>query len=100
MSRLRLRVISPLQPGTPSSERRRSAAARPSSLSGIRVGLLANGKVNGDHLLREIAEILHTDHGAVIGPLLVKPHASLPASTAVLDTFCAEVAVVLSAIGD
>ena len=64
------------------------------------LGLLANGKVNGDQLLVAIGDILHAQYGAVIGPTIVKPHASLPAAPEALDTFASSVAIVLSAIGD
>ena len=76
------------------------AALRPASLSGIHIGLLANGKVNSRVLLVAIGDNLRTRYGAVIGPTIVKSHASLPAAPEALDTFASSVAIVLSAIGD
>jgi hypothetical protein len=40
-----------------------SAAERPKSLSGLRVGLLDNGKEFSDVVLEALAEILRRDHG-------------------------------------
>jgi len=92
-----IRLVSPLLPAAGGAT---APAPRPGSLAGVRVGLLANGKANSERLLRAIGDVLRAEHGAVIGPVVVKPHASLPAAPEVIDTFAAEVAVVLSAIGD
>ena len=95
--RRRIQLVSPMGPRSNGPV---TAAVRPSTLRGVRIGLLANGKANGDLLLLAVGGILRVRHGAVVGPLVVKPHASLPASADVLDTFATQVAVVLSAIGD
>ena len=96
-NRYRIRLVSPMLPTTGDVI---SPAPRPTRLDGVKVGLLANGKVNGDRLLAAIGAILRDEHGASIGPLVVKPHPSLPMAFDTADTFTREVAVVLSAIGD
>jgi len=75
-------------------------APRLTTVRGAHIGLLANSKRNGDRLLEAVGTRLTEEHGAIVHPVVTKPHASLPVHSHVLDTFQAEVAVVLTAIGD
>ncbi len=94
---MKLRLVGP---GLAASHTAARPAARIGDLRGIHIGLLANGKANGDRLLEAVGAHFSHHHGAVVHPIVSKPHASLPATHDVLSTFQAEVAVVLTAVGD
>ena len=75
-------------------------APRPPSLTGIAVGLLANGKSNGMVLLDRIADRLRERHG--IGEIvrLAKANASVPLTEEQAEPLLKQCAVVITAIGD
>jgi hypothetical protein len=75
-------------------------APRPAALDGVRLGLLANGKVNGGALLGLVAEALRAGHG--IGPVIAraKDSASRVAPPELLDELARDCDAVVTAIGD
>jgi len=75
-------------------------APRPAHLSGVTVGLLANGKSNGMVLLERIADLLRERRG--IGELvrLSKTNASVPITEEHAEPLVKQCAVVITAIGD
>ena len=92
-----IRILDP----TISPERAEAAlAARVADLDGKAIGLLANGKVNGDHLLDLVREGLASRYrlGRVV--TLQKPGASRIADEALLEALARDCDVVVTAIGD
>jgi hypothetical protein len=75
-------------------------AARPASLDGLTLGLLANGKTNGDALLDAVAVLLAERHRIAGVVRAAKPHPSLPMSDEVLTMFAEHAHAVLTAVGD
>jgi hypothetical protein len=53
-------------PGGEAPAHSASLAPRLTSLKGLRIGVLANGKVNGDVLARETARLFAERHGSVL----------------------------------
>ncbi|GGH40931.1 UGSC family (seleno)protein [Microbacterium album] len=75
-------------------------APRPTSLSGLTVGLLDNTKPNATVLLEELAEVLKRDHGVAATKLYTKDYFGTPMTTELRDQLAAECDVVVTAIGD
>jgi hypothetical protein len=75
-------------------------AARLGTFDGVTIGLLENSKANSAAVLDEMAADLATRYRINGVVRATKPHPSLPVSDDVLDTFAAQVNVVLTAIGD
>ncbi len=75
-------------------------AGRDGRIAGKRVGLLANGKTNGDTLLCFVGELLQERHGAGTVTFVDKRDASRPAADAVLDKLLPQCDFVVTAIGD
>jgi len=86
------------QTATP-TRRAANPAPRLATLSGTRIALLDNGKVNVDRFLDHVERVLRTSHGVRDVVRRRKPNMSAPAPEAML----AEVAAcdaVISAVGD
>jgi hypothetical protein len=75
-------------------------AKRIPDLDGKVLGLLHNGKVNGDHLLDLVREQLAARYGLREVVVVRKPSASRVAEDAVLDRLARECDAVVTAIGD
>ena len=77
-----------------------AVAKRVADLDGKVLGLLHNGKVNGDHLLQQVREQLEARYR--LGGLVVirKSSASRVAEDAILDHLAGKCDVVVTAIGD
>jgi hypothetical protein len=75
-------------------------AKRVSDLDGKVLGLLHNGKVNGDRLLDLVREHLVTRYGIRDVVVVRKPSASRVAEAAVLDRLARDCDAVVTAIGD
>ena len=75
-------------------------ALRRTSLDGITLGLLANGKANGAELLDLIAAELGSRHAIDRTLRATKAHPSLPMSDEVLAMFAEHAHAVLTAVGD
>jgi hypothetical protein len=75
-------------------------AARPRSLSGTTIGLLANSKSNGMALLDRIAERLRERHQIGDVVRVSKLNASAPVSESDADLLAGRCAAVITAIGD
>jgi hypothetical protein len=76
------------------------AAKRLGDLDGKVLGLLHNGKVNGDRLLDLVREQLAARYGLRDVVVVRKPSASRVAEGAVLDRLARECDAVVTAIGD
>jgi hypothetical protein len=75
-------------------------APRPAGLDGKVLGLLANGKVNGDRLLDLVREGLEARYRLQAVVALAKPSASRVAPPDVLDELSRRCDAVVTAIGD
>ena len=75
-------------------------APRPASLDGRRIGLLANGKVNADRLLRETARRFEEQHGCTVVAEENKRGASTICPPDLLGQIGADVDFMITAVGD
>ena len=75
-------------------------AKRLADLDGAVLGLLANGKVNGDRLLDLVRDELVRRYDVREVVLVTKPSASRPAEDPMLEQLTARCDVVVTAIGD
>lgn len=93
---MRIRVLDPTVDTVPLTSK---AAATFTSLRGLTIGLLDNGKVNVRPLLDSMADILRTQHGVKTVLRFKKPDASRPAPPDVLESM-AGCDAMISAVGD
>ena len=77
-----------------------AVAKRVPDLEGKVLGLLHNGKVNGDRLLQLVGEHLATRYGLRDVIAVRKPSASRVAEDVILDRLARECDAVVTAIGD
>ncbi len=92
-----MRVVNPIATVEPEPLK---AAPRLNSLKGIRLGLLHNNKMNGDKLLRLMAEQFQQEYGVGSVHLVTKYPPQKPARKEMLDAIAAESDAILNAIGD
>ncbi len=78
----------------------RTMAPRLTSLSGLRIGLLSNAKLNADLLLQETAACFVREHQCVVSDLIGKPHASKPAPTDSIAELAEKSDLLITANGD
>lgn len=70
------------------------------SIDGLRIGLLENGKLNADEMLREVAALFVERHGCTIRTVASKRNASAPAPSATLTQVAQEVDFLITGLGD
>ena len=75
-------------------------ASRPASLSGVKIGLLENGKQNAKRFLEEVATVLRERYGAGEAELRRKEIFSQPASPELVDELSRQSEVVVIGVGD
>jgi hypothetical protein len=75
-------------------------APRRAELSGVRVGLLENGKQNAGLFLTEVANILRERYGAGEARLRRKENFAQPAPQELIDQLSSESDLVVIGIGD
>ena len=75
-------------------------APRKTSLDGVTIGLLANGKSNGMALLDRVVERLTTRHAIVEVVRVAKTNASAPVSESDAEMLARRCGAVITAIGD
>jgi hypothetical protein len=75
-------------------------AERPTSLAGLRIGLIENTKFNSDDILKRIGQILVRDHGAASYTLFRKRYSSVPAHDEIIRDLVAQCDVMVAGIGD
>ena len=75
-------------------------APRPTDLSGVRIGLLENGKQNARRFLEDVAALLRERHGAGEATLRRKENFAQPAPPELVDELSATSEVVVVGIGD
>ena len=74
--------------------------ARPSTLSGMRLGLLENSKANSDKVLLELGQILKKKYNLDEVILFHKHNASLPTKPEVIQDMLNRVDALVVGIGD
>jgi hypothetical protein len=90
------------QPGPTSA----SLAPSPSSLNGLRIGVLDNGKPNAEVVMIRAAEYLATRTGAIVsvitkkGPLGLSANAAIPLAPDRLELLVAECDIILTGAAD
>ncbi len=75
-------------------------AARPSTLTGLRLGLVDNTKFNSDTLLRKLADRLGREHGMTVAMTTRKRSASHEVDETAIAELKRRTDVVVSGIGD
>ncbi len=75
-------------------------ADRPAQLSGVKIGLLENGKQNARRFLEDVATVLHDRYGAGEAQLRRKEIFSQPASPELVEELSSLSDVVVIGIGD
>ena len=70
------------------------------SLEGLRIGLLENGKLNADEMLREVAALFVERHGCTITRLASKKNASAPAPAGTLVQVAPDIDFLITGLGD
>ena len=69
-------------------------------VAGLTIGLLTNGKVNADVLLRETAALFENRDGCTVLEMVTKNNASAPAVGTVIETLAERCDFMLTATGD
>jgi hypothetical protein len=86
---------------TVSAAKRKALRAPPlARLDGARIGVLANGKLNADAMLQEVAALFVERHGCVMRPLASKTNASAPARPESLVAVAQDADFVITGLGD
>ncbi len=93
-------TIKILDPTIAADHTESAMAKRVGDLDGKVLGLLSNGKVNGDHLLDLIRERLAAGYRVKNVVTMTKSSASRVADDAMLDALARDCDVVVTAIGD
>ena len=89
-----------LDPTVSLPQRGYARAAPISELQGARIGLLTNGKVNGDVLISETAALFSARHGCSVTPMFAKANASAPAPDGLLEEIAEQADFLITAMGD
>ena len=69
-------------------------------LEGMRIGILENGKLNAEEMLREFADLFVQRHGCVVKTLASKKNASAPAPGNTISQVAQEVDFLITGLGD
>jgi hypothetical protein len=94
-------IIDPTLGPAADSERGPTAlAGRPESLSGLRLGLLANTKRNAEQFLDEVGKLLVDQHGVTTVLARKKPDITNTAPEPILDDLRAGCDIVVVGVGD
>lgn len=87
-------------PTAPAPKRKALRAPALSSLEGARIGILENGKLNAEEMLREVAELFVQRHGCTIRTVASKRNASAPAPANTLVKVAPDVDFLITGLGD
>ena len=75
-------------------------AARPDSLSGLKVALIENTKWNSDNILRKVGERLVDEYGAAGFEMFHKRYSSVPAHEEIIQRVTGDFDVMVAGVGD
>ena len=92
--------ITLMSPKGSNAQLARDAAGRLTSLSGLRIGLLSNGKLNADLLLKETAACFERDFDCTVSELIGKSSASRPVEHDALAALAEKSDFLITANGD
>jgi len=85
---------------TSSGPKRKSFRAPPlANLEGLRIGILENGKLNAEEMLREVGALFVERHGCSIRPIYSKSNASAPAPANTLVKAAQDVDFLITGLG-
>jgi hypothetical protein len=70
------------------------------SIDGMRIGILENGKLNAEEMLNEVAALFVQHHGCTVRTLASKKNASAPAPSNTLVQVAQEVDFLITGLGD
>ena len=87
-------------PTTSGPERHLFRAPALASLQGRTIGILENGKLNAEEMLREIAVLFQERHGCSIRAVYPKTNASAPTPAETLAKAAQEVDFLITGLGD
>lgn len=87
-------------PMSTTPKRKAFRAAQLASLQGLRIGILENGKLNADEMLREVAQLFVERHGCTVRSVASKRNASAPAPAPTLVQLAQEVDFLVTGLGD
>jgi hypothetical protein len=87
-------------PTSTTPTRKRARAAALARLDGARIGILENGKLNAEEMLREVADLFVQRHGCTVVKLASKKNASAPAPANTLVQVAPEVDFLITGLGD
>ena len=93
-------TITLVDPSGTSTTPTRTMAPRVATLSGLKMGLLANGKANADVLLNETAALFTAEFGCEVSSFVDKGNASRPALPEHHRRLAAEADFLITAVGD
>lgn len=89
-----------IDPGGRGGNTSRTEAPRLADLTGLKVGLLANGKANADVLLHETAALFADAHGCEVAHFIDKRNAGRPALPAHHLELADAADFLITAVGD
>lgn len=89
-----------VDPTVQSPDLQNARAPKLAALEGRTVGLLSNGKLNAELLLRETAALFVERHGCTVAELVEKSNASAPAGPKRIEELVARSDFLLTANGD
>ena len=87
-------------PTSTTPKRKLTRAPALAKLDGARIGILENGKLNADEMLREVADLFVQRHGCTVVKLASKKNASAPAPSNTLVQVAPEVDFLITGLGD
>jgi len=87
-------------PTTEVSGRRIAYAPRPTTLTGVRIGLVDNTKHNSDQLLLRIAGLLESEHGAKAHVIRRKTSSGAAPHAEIIEEYKAGCDVIVAGVGD
>lgn len=87
-------------PTSTTPKRKAMRAPALARLDGARIGILENGKLNADEMLREVAALFVQRHGCTVTKLASKKNASAPAPGNTLLQVAPDVDFLITGLGD
>ena len=87
-------------PTSTTPKRKAFRAPALATLEGTRIGILENGKLNAEEMLREVADLFVQRHGCSLRPLHGKTNASAPAPARTLAAVAEDVDFMITGLGD
>ena len=87
-------------PTSTTPKRKLARAPVLAKLDGARIGILENGKLNAEEMLREVAALFVERHGCTVRMMSSKSNASAPAPANTLVALAQDVDFLITGLGD